>query len=114
MGAAGARILRIEAGLAAANGDLVLGVDAHGWAWLRGEPQQGGLCRQAGNDARDPRRVLRGLMFDCDVAIARTGLLWERQVVTSVTRSPMFECTIVTARLSVEHAQTERPSRSAR
>ena len=60
-------------------------------------------------NARDPRRALKGLMFDCD-DVPNSGCqidVGERPVgvITSATRSPMFERTIAMARLAIEHAE---------
>lgn len=113
MGSAALDVIRIEAGLASAQ-EFTAGVDAFeaglGFAIDLSKTRFVGkdaLLRNA--DA--PRKRLRGLMFDCDDVPAHGAPVFagERQVgvVTSATRSPMFECAIAMARLGVEHADLD-------
>ncbi len=110
MGSAALEIIRIEAGLASAH-EFAPGADAFeaglGFAVDLNKADFIGKAALARN-ATAPRKALVGLMLDCD-DIPRHGapvFAGERQVgiVTSATRSPMFECAIAMARVSVEHA----------
>ncbi|MCG7518959.1 DUF1989 domain-containing protein [Ruegeria sp. Ofav3-42] len=112
MGSAALDIVRIEAGLAAANAEFAPDVDAFeaglGFAVDMNKTSftgKGALER----NARDPRRVLKGLLIGCDDVPAHGTPVFagERQVgvVTSATRSPMLEQAVAMARLSVEHAE---------
>ncbi|SCZ51435.1 aminomethyltransferase [Epibacterium ulvae] len=112
MGSEALEIIRIEAGLAAANAEFASGIDAFeaglGFAVdLRKESFRGkdALERNASN----PRCVLKGLLFDCDDVPHHGAPLYvgERQVgqITSATRSPSLECAIAMARVLVEHAK---------
>ena len=60
-------------------------------------------------NGRDPRRVLRGLWFEGDDVPATGAHVYDGErpvgVITSATRSPMFERTIAMARLAVEHSE---------
>ena len=60
-------------------------------------------------NAQDPRKVLRGLQFDCDDVPSHSAHVYAGErpvgVITSATRSPMFERTIAMARVSIEHAK---------
>lgn len=113
MGAAALEMIRIEAGLAAADAEFAPGVDAYeaglGFAVDLDKIDFVGKAALERN-AREPRKVLKGLMFDCDDIPAHGAGVFsgERPVgsVTSATRSPMFERTIAMARLSIEHAGT--------
>jgi len=100
--------IRIEAGLAAAHAEFDDGVDAHeaglGFALAMNKSEFVGKAALERN-ARDPRRALKGLMFDCD-DVPNSGCqvyAGERPigVITSATRSPMFERTIAMARLAM-------------
>ncbi len=113
MGNAALDILRLEAGLAAAGQEFAPGADAYeaglGFAINLGKSDFTGKAALARN-AEAPRRVLKGLMFEClDLPLHGAPVfLGEQQVgqVTSATRSPKFERTIAMARLAVEHAET--------
>lgn len=111
MGTAALEILRIEAGLAAAGAEFAPGVDAFesGLGFAVDLSRSTFLGKSAlERNAREPRRCLKGLLFDCDDVPAHGAPVFddERQVgvVTSATRSPMLERTIAMARLSIEHA----------
>ncbi|MES0827403.1 DUF1989 domain-containing protein [Ruegeria sp. SCP11] len=111
MGSAALDIIRVEAGLAAANAEFAPGVDAFeaglGFAVDLTKSEFTGKAALERN-ARDPRRALKGLLIGCDDVPAHGAPVFsgERQVgiVTSATRSPMLEHTIAMARLSVEYA----------
>ncbi len=111
MGSAALDIIRIEAGLAAANAEFAPGVDAFeaglGFAVDLTKTEFTGKAALERN-AREPRRLLKGLLIGCDDVPAHGAPVYagERQVgvVTSATRSPMLEHAIAMARLSVEHA----------
>lgn len=113
MGSAALEILRIEAGLAAANAEFAPGIDAFesglGFAVDLKKPAFTGRAALVRN-ARDPRRVLKGLLLDGhDLPHHGCGVFaGERQigVITSSTRSPMLDRAIAMARLAVEHADT--------
>ncbi|MEM7242802.1 MAG: DUF1989 domain-containing protein [Pseudomonadota bacterium] len=111
MGNAALDILRIEAGLPAANAEFAPSVDAieAGLSFaldFRKSDFKGKVALE--RNSKDPRRILKGLMTEVDDTVLAGApiLLGERQVgvVTSATRSPKFECTIAMARLNVEHA----------
>ncbi|MEX0366804.1 MAG: DUF1989 domain-containing protein [Ruegeria sp.] len=114
MGSAALEIIRIEAGLAAADAEFAPGVDAFeaglGFAVDLNKADFTGKAALERN-ARDPRRMLKGLLIDCDDVPAHGAhvYLGERQVgvVTSATRSPSLERAIAMARLSVEHSDNE-------
>lgn len=111
MGTAALDIIRVEAGLAAAGAEFAPGIDAFeaglGFAVDMTKLQ---FCGKAAleRNAVAPRRVLKGLLLDCDDVPAHGAPIFagERQVgtVTSATRSPMRECAIAMARLSVEYS----------
>ena len=111
MGSAALNIIRIEAGLAAGDAEFAPGVDAFeaglGFAVDLNKADFTGKAALQRN-AADPRRVLKGLIFDCDDVPAHGApvLSGERQVgvITSATRSPTYECSIAMARIAVEHA----------
>ncbi|WP_372580070.1 aminomethyltransferase family protein [Ruegeria hyattellae] len=111
MGSAALDIIRIEAGLAAANAEFAPGVDAFeaGLGFAVDLTKADFIGKPAlERNARDPRRILKGLKLRCDDIPAHGAPVFagERQVglVTSATRSPMLECAIAMVRLSVEHA----------
>ncbi|WP_254442407.1 DUF1989 domain-containing protein [Ruegeria arenilitoris] len=112
MGSAALDVIRIEAGLAAANAEFAPGVDAFeaglGFAVDLTKSDFTGKAALERN-AREPRRVFKGLLIGCDDVPAHGAPVFagERQVgvVTSATRSPMLEHAIAMARLSVEHAE---------
>lgn len=111
MGSAALDILRIEAGLAAAGAEFRPGHDAFeaglGFAVDLRKTDFTGKAALARN-ADAPRRVLKGLLFDCmDQPLSGAPVFaGERQVgqVTSATRSPKYERAIAMARLAVEYA----------
>ncbi|WP_367648760.1 DUF1989 domain-containing protein [Ruegeria arenilitoris] len=111
MGSAALEIIRIEAGLAAANAEFAPGIDAFeaglGFAVDLTKNNFTGKAALERN-AREPRRALKGLLIGCDDVPAHGTPVFagERQigVVTSATRSPMLEHAIAIAHLSVEHA----------
>lgn len=111
MGSDALEIIRIEAGLAAAGAEFAPGVDALeaglGFAVSLKKSDFTGKAALERN-SRDPRKVLKGLMLDCaDVPAHGTHVLaGERPVgvITSATRTPMFEGTIAMARLAVEYS----------
>ena len=110
MGSAALDIIRIEAGLMGSS-EFSPGSDAFeaglGFAIDLNKTEFVGKDALVRN-ASAQRKILRGLMFDCDdVPFAGAPVYdGERQVgvITSATRSPMFECAIAMARLTVEHA----------
>ncbi|MBO9448347.1 aminomethyltransferase family protein [Ruegeria sp. R14_0] len=112
MGSAALDIIRVEAGLAAANAEFAPGVDAFeaglGFAVDLTKTEFTGKAALERN-AREPRRVLKGLLVGCDDVPAHGAPVYagERQVgvVTSATRSPMLEHAIALVRLSIEHAE---------
>ncbi|SHG85030.1 DUF1989 domain-containing protein [Cognatishimia maritima] len=115
MGSAALEIIRIEAGLAAANAEFAPGVDAFeaglGFAVdLKKEAFTGKEALE--RNAKDPRRLLKGLLFDCDDVPPHGSPVYagERQVghITSATRSPSLERAIAMARISVEHAENDK------
>lgn len=115
MGNAALETIRIEAGLAAANAEFAPGVDAleAGLGFAVSFKKTDFIGKAAlERNARDPRRVLKGLIFDCNDTPAHGApvLDGERQVgtVTSATRSPTLECAIAMARIGVEHAEEGR------
>ncbi len=112
MGSAALDTIRIEAGLAGTQ-EFPAGSDAFeaGLGFAVDLQKTNFIGRHAlARNAAAPRKRLRGLMFDCDDVPAHGAPVWssERQVgvVTSATRSPMFECAIAMARLAVEFAET--------
>ncbi len=113
MGSAALDIIRIEAGLAAADAEFAADVDAfEAGLGFAVDLTKAGFTGKAAlqRNARDPRRALKGLLIDCDDVPAAGAPVYaaERQVgvVTSATRSPMLERAIAMARLSVEHADS--------
>lgn len=112
MGSAALETIRIEAGLAA-RAEFAPGIDAHeaGLGFAVSLKKSDFVGREAlVRNAKDPRRVLRGLKFECNDVPAHGAHVYQGErpvgVITSATRSPMFECTIAMARLAVEHAET--------
>ena len=111
MGSAALEIIRIEAGLAS-RAEFAAGIDAHeaglGFAVdLKKSDFVGKTALE--RNARDPRRVLKGLKFRCNDVPAHGAHVYAGErpvgVITSATRSPMFESTIAMARLAIEHAE---------
>ncbi|WP_424930828.1 DUF1989 domain-containing protein [Amaricoccus macauensis] len=115
MGTEALGIIRIEAGLAAANAEFAPGIDAFeaglGFAVNLNKPDFTGKAALERN-ARDPRRALKGLLLGCNDVPAHGSPIYdgERQVgvVTSATRSPMLGHAIAIARLGIEHAENGR------
>ncbi|MEM6482678.1 MAG: DUF1989 domain-containing protein [Pseudomonadota bacterium] len=113
MGSAALEMIRIEAGLAS-QAEFAAGVDAFeaglGFAVSLGKTAFVGKDALERN-AKSPRRVLKGLRFEAhDVPLHGAHVfLGERPVgaITSATRSPMFDCSIAMARLSIEHAAND-------
>jgi len=114
MGNAALDMIRIEAGLAASGAEFSPGHDAFeaglGFAVDLKKSDFVGKAALTRN-ARDPRRVLRGLVSPGnDVPLHGASIFaGERHVgqVTSATRSPALECGIAMARLAVEHADLD-------
>ncbi|MEO1141966.1 MAG: DUF1989 domain-containing protein, partial [Pseudomonadota bacterium] len=112
MGSAALEMIRIEAGLAAANAEFAPGIDAYeaGLGFAVDLKKADFVGKQAlERNAKDPRKLLKGLILSCE-DIPHHGspvLSGERQVgvVTSATRSPMLEKTIAIVRLAVEHSE---------
>lgn len=112
MGGHALEIIRIEAGLAAANAEFTPDVDAFeaglGFAVDLAKEAFVGKAALARNHA-SPRRVLKGMMFDCDDVPAHGAhvLLGDRPVgiVTSATRSPSLGRAIAMVRVFVEVAE---------
>ena len=112
MGSAALDILRVEAGLAAANAEFAPGVDALeaglGFAVSMNKTDFIGKAALERN-ARDPRKVLRGLWFEGDDVPLHGAHVYHGErpvgVITSAVRSPKYERTIAMARLAVEHAE---------
>ncbi|MET1413536.1 DUF1989 domain-containing protein [Roseibium sp. HPY-6] len=112
MGTAALEMIRIEAGLAARNAEFAADVDAHeaglGFAVDLTKEEFVGKAALERN-AREPRRLLKGLLIDSDDVPAHGAPVYagERQVgtVTSATRSPSLEHAIAMARIAVEHAE---------
>ncbi|SLN40655.1 DUF1989 domain-containing protein [Pseudooctadecabacter jejudonensis] len=112
MGAHALEVIRIEAGLAAAGAEFAPDVDAleAGLGFAVDFKKTDFVGRAAlDRNAQAPRRVLKGLLFECDDVPAHGAhvYLGERPVgvVTSATRSPTLERAIAMARLSVEVAE---------
>ncbi len=111
MGTEALDMIRIEAGLASAS-EFAPGHDAleAGLGFAVDMRKQDFIGKSAlARNATAPRRVMRGLLLNCDDVPASGAPVFadERQVgiVTSATRSPMFERAIAMARLTVEHAE---------
>ena len=109
MGSAALDILRIEAGLPAADAEFAPGVDAieAGLEFAIDFRKTDFLGKSAlSRNIKHPRRVCRGLLTGCCDAVQSGApvLHGERQVgvVTSATWSPLLERTIALARLNVE------------
>jgi aminomethyltransferase len=116
MGSAALEILRVEAGLAAANAEFAPGADAFeaglGFAVSLKKGDFVGHAALSRN-ADNPRKVLRGLWFEGDDVPTHGAQVFsgERPVglVTSAVRSPMYKRAIAMARLSVEFSATDTP-----
>ncbi len=114
MGSAALDIIRIEAGLAAANAEFAPGVDAFeaGLGFAVDMKKEAFTGRQAlERNARNPRRLLKGLVLECDdVPAPGSSVFYGERIVgevTSATRSPMLERAVAIARISIEHAENE-------
>ena len=114
MGTAALDIVRIEAGLAARGGEFGPEIDAfEAGLGFAVDLKKGDFTGKAAleRNARDPRRVLKGLLIGSDDVPAHGApvLSGERQVgvVTSATRSPMLQHAIAMARVSIEHAAND-------
>ena len=111
MGSDALETMRIEAGFAAPGSEFAPGIDALeaglGFAVDMDKSSFVGRAALERNGA-SMRRVLKGLLFECDDVPAHGSPVYdgERQVgvVTSATRSPTLERAIALARISVEHA----------
>lgn len=111
MGSAALEIIRIEAGLAS-RAEFSTGVDAFeaglGFAVNLGKADFIGKAALARN-AKTPRRVLKGLKLAGHDIPAQGAHVFAGErpvgVITSANRSPIFDCSIAMARLSVEHAE---------
>ncbi len=111
MGSAALNILRIEAGFTASGAEFLPGVDAYeaglGFAVSLEKSDFVGKAALQRN-ARDPRKVLKGLMFEGNEAPAHGTSVYSGErpigVVTSAISSPMFECAVAMARIAVEFA----------
>ena len=111
MGSAALEIIRVEAGLAAAGAEFAPGVDAHeaglGFAVNLKKPDFVGKPALERN-SKDPRRLLRGLIFEGDDVPAHGAHVFAGErpvgVITSATKSPMFNCAVAMARIAVEFA----------
>ena len=113
MGSAALETIRIEAGLASAH-EFAAGSDAleAGLGFAVDMRKTDFIGRAAlERNAQAQRRVLRGLMFECDDVPIHGAPVFagERQVgvITSATRSPHFECAIAMAQILVEHADLD-------
>lgn len=111
MGSDALEIIRIEAGLAARS-DFASGGDAHesGVGFAVSPNKTGFVGKEAlDRNAQNPRRLLKGLKFKSNDVPSHGAHVYngERPIgtITSATRSPMFECAIAMARLSVEFAK---------
>ncbi len=111
MGSAALEILRIEAGFAARDAEFSPGVDAHeaGLSFAVNLGKSDFIGRAAlERNAREPRKALRGLIFEsCEAPLSGSAVYsGERPVgvVTSATSSPMRERAIAMARIAVESA----------
>ena len=111
MGSAALEIIRIEAGLAAANAEFAPGVDAHeaGLGFAVDLRKADFVGKEAlARNGTSARRQLKGLILGCDDVPAHGAQVYcgERPVgvVTSATRSPTLETAIAMARLAVEVA----------
>ncbi|WP_348540509.1 DUF1989 domain-containing protein [Shimia sp. R9_3] len=114
MGSAALELLRVEAGLAAAQAEFAAGVDAFeaGLGFAVSLKKDGFVGHAAlSRNAQAPRKLLRGLWFEGDDVPAHGAPVFagERPVgqITSAVRSPMFERAIAMARLSVEFSATD-------
>ncbi|MEL7013815.1 MAG: DUF1989 domain-containing protein, partial [Pseudomonadota bacterium] len=111
MGSAALDILRIEAGLAAGNAEFAPGIDAFeaglGFAVSMAKSDFIGKAALERN-ARDPRKVLRGLWLEGDDVPQHGAYVFKGErpvgVITSATRSPKYERAIAMTRIAVEHS----------
>ncbi len=109
MGTHALEVIRIEAGLAAANAEFTSDVDAFeaglGFAVdLKKEDFVGKDALLRNQQA--PRRVLKGMLLNCDDVPAHGAHVYLNErpvgVVTSATRSPTLERAIAMVRISIE------------
>ncbi len=108
MGGHALDIIRIEAGLAAANAEFAADVDAWeaglGFAVDMAKSDFVGRAALERNK-QTPRRVLKGMLMDSDDVPSPGAHVYDGErpvgVVTSATRSPMLERAIAMVRLSV-------------
>ena len=112
MGSVALEVIRIEAGLAAANAEFVPGVDAFeaGLSFAVDFRKAEFVGKAAlERNAASPRRTLKGLIFDQDDVPAHGAHVYAGErpvgVITSATRSPSLERAIAMARLAIEHAE---------
>ena len=110
MGSAALDIIRIEAGLMG-SAEFSPGFDAYeaGLGFAIDLNKTDFIGKEAlARNAAGQRKLLRGLMFDCDDVPLSGAPVYdgERQVgvITSATRSPLFETAVAMARLTIEHA----------
>ncbi|MEL6436683.1 MAG: aminomethyltransferase family protein, partial [Pseudomonadota bacterium] len=113
MGSAALDLLRVEAGLAAANAEFAPGVDAleAGLGFAVNFKKSDFVGKAAlERNAEAPRKLLKGLWFQGDDVPAHGAHVYHGErpvgVVTSAVRSPMFERAIAIARVAVEFADT--------
>lgn len=112
MGGDALEIIRIEAGLAAAGSEFTADVDAYeaGLGFAVDLKKEAFIGREALiNHNEAPRRVLRGMLFDCDDVPPPGADVYANErpvgVVTSATLSPSLDRAIAMVRLSVEHGE---------
>jgi len=104
--------IRIEAGLMAAGAEFTTDVDAYeaglGFAVDLQKPVFTGKDALQRN-SESPRRILKGLKFSGHEAPVHGDAVMQGRhqvgVITSATVSPMLDCAIAMARLSVENAE---------
>ncbi len=113
MGSAALEIIRIEAGLAS-RAEFAPGSDAFeaGIGFAVDMSKQDFIGKEALlRNKSAQRKMLCGLILECDDVPLNGAAIYqgERQigVVTSATKSPLFETTIAMARISVENAKPE-------
>ncbi len=113
MGGHALDIIRIEAGLAAANAEFATDVDA----WEAGlgfavDMKKTDFVGRAALERNKlaPRRALKGMLMDSDDVPAHGAHIFQGErpvgVVTSATRSPMLERAIAMVRLAIEVSDT--------
>ncbi|MGB1156217.1 MAG: DUF1989 domain-containing protein [Alphaproteobacteria bacterium] len=114
MGSAALNIIRIEAGLPAADAEFAPGVNAFeaGLSFAVDLTKSAFVGKAALERSKAHQaKALKGLVFDCNDLPAHGAPVFsgERQigVITSATRSPSLETTIAIARLAVEFAEDD-------